>query len=138
MIFVDSNIPMYLVGAPHPNKDRARLLLGRTVAEGEVLVTDAEVLQEILHRYVAIDRREAIAHAMAATLGVVDEVFPIERSDVLDAQSILDETRLSARDAVHVAVMRRHRVARILSFDSGFDAVQDLQRLGATGPTAEA
>ena len=131
MIFVDSNIPMYLVGAPHANKDQARLLLSRAVAEGEVLVTDAEVLQEILHRYVAIDRREAITDAMAATLGVVDEVFPVERADVLGAQRILDETRLTARDAVHVAVMRRHRVTRFLSFDSGFDAVPDLQRLGA-------
>lgn len=51
MIFVDSNIPMYLVGAPHPHKDSARRLLEQTVAQGEVLVTDAEVLQEILHRY---------------------------------------------------------------------------------------
>ena len=34
MIFVDSNIPMYLVGAEHPNKDAARRLLERAIAEG--------------------------------------------------------------------------------------------------------
>ena len=129
MIFVDSNVPMYLVGVAHPNKALSRQLLDRVVTDGEVLVTDAEVLQEILHRYVAIGRREAIADAMAATLGVVDEVFPIERSDVLRAQSVLDETRLSARDALHVAVMRRHGVMRILTFDMGFDAVPGLVRL---------
>ena len=60
MIFVDSNIPMYLVGASHPHKDDARRLLERFVAERTPLVTDAEVFQEILHRYVAIDRRDAI------------------------------------------------------------------------------
>lgn len=60
MIFVDSNVPMYLVGADHPNKAHARRLLERVVADGEALATDAEVLQEILHRYTAIDRREAI------------------------------------------------------------------------------
>jgi predicted nucleic acid-binding protein len=27
VIFVDSNIPMYLVGAPHPNKDAAARVL---------------------------------------------------------------------------------------------------------------
>lgn len=120
---------MYLVGASHPNKDRSRLLLQQVVADGELLVTDAEVLQEILHRYVAIGRREAIADAMTATLGLVDEVYPIERADVLRAQAILDETRLSARDALHVAVMRRHGITRILTFDRGFDGVADLARL---------
>ena len=51
MIFVDSNIPMYLVGAAHPNKTAAQILLESLIAKGERLVTDAEVLQEILHRY---------------------------------------------------------------------------------------
>ncbi len=74
---------------------------------------------------------EAIEHAIAATLGVVDEVFPIERADVLRACSILRETRLSARDAVHVAVVRRHGVRRILTFDYEFDAASDPVRLTA-------
>ena len=66
MIFVDSNIPMYLVGAEHPNKDGARRLLEQCIARGERLVADAEVLQEILHRYVAINRRDAIQPAFDA------------------------------------------------------------------------
>jgi uncharacterized protein len=136
MIFVDSNVPMYLVGSSHPNKDLARLLLHQAVVEGEILVTDAEVLQEILHRYGAIGRHGAIADAMAATLGLVDEVFPIERADVLRAQSVLTESRLSARDAVHVAVMRRHGVTRILTFDQGFDAVADVERIADRGASA--
>ena len=129
MIFIDSNVPMYLVGAAHPNKDMSRSLLDRLVADGEVLVTDAEVLQEILHRYVAIDRREAIADALAATLGVVDQVFPIERSDVLAAQSVLEEAPLSARDALHVAIMRRHGAGQVLTFDTAFDRVPGITRL---------
>jgi hypothetical protein len=54
---------MYLLGAAHPKKTEAQILLERLIAAGERLVTDAEVLQEILHRYTAIDRREAIAPA---------------------------------------------------------------------------
>ena len=130
MIFIDSNVPIYLVGAAHPNKDLSRSLLHRLVTAGEVLVTDAEVLQEILHRYVAIDRREAIADALAATLGVVDEVFPIERSDVLAARSVLEEAPLSARDALHVAIMRRHGAGQVLTFDAAFDRVPGITRLG--------
>ena len=130
MIFVDSNIPMYLVGADHPNKAAARRLLERAVTDGEVLVTDAEVLQEILHRYVAIDRRDAIEPATTALLGVVDEVFPVERADVERAARIVLATRLSARDAIHVSVMRRRGIDRILTFDRAFDEVDGISRLG--------
>ncbi len=66
MIFVDSNVPMYLVGAEHPNKAKAQQLLEWALRAKERLVTDVEVLQEILHRYVAIRRREAIQPAFDA------------------------------------------------------------------------
>jgi uncharacterized protein len=66
VIFVDSNIPMYLVGVGHPNKATAQILLESLIAKGERLVTDAEVLQEILHRYTAINWRDAIDPAIQA------------------------------------------------------------------------
>ncbi len=130
MIFVDSNIPMYLVGAEHPNKAAARTLLERAITDHEILVTDAEVLQEILDRYVAIDRRDAIEPATAALLSVADEVFPVERADVERARRLVLTTPLSARDAIHLAVMRRRGVDRILSFDRGFDGHEGITRLG--------
>lgn len=130
MIFVDSNIPMYLVGAPHPHKADAQRLLERSVAARERLVTDAEVLQEILHRYVAINRRDAIQPAFDALLGVVDEVFPVDRSVVERAKTIvLGSVALSARDALHLAVMDAHRVGQIMSFDTGFDGFPGIVRL---------
>ncbi len=66
MILVDSNIPMYLIGAEHPNKEATRRLLEAAVSRSDRLVTDAEVLQEILHRYIAIDRFTAIQPAFDA------------------------------------------------------------------------
>ena len=131
MIFVDSNVPMYLVGAAHPRKLDAQRLVERVLADGERLVTDVEVLQEILHRYVAIDRRDAIQPAFDVILGVVDDVFSIDRATVERAQAIvLGRRRLSARDALHVSVMEREGIARILSFDTGFDGYPGITRIG--------
>jgi predicted nucleic acid-binding protein len=130
MIFVDSNIPMYLVGADHPNKPEAVRLLTAAIDAGERLVTDAEVLQEILHRYHTSARRDAIAAAFEAILGVVDEVFSVDLDDVERARQILlSHDQLSARDALHAAIMERHGVHRVLSFDSGFDEISDLVRI---------
>ncbi len=121
---------MYLVGAPHRFKAESQILVERVIAAGERVVTDAEVLQEILHRYTAIGRREAIAPAFRVVLDIADEVFPIDKADVLRAGEILqDPAGLSARDAVHLAVMERHGIARILSFDSDFDRWSGVTRV---------
>ncbi len=130
MIFIDSNIPMYLVGGPHPNKAAAQALLERSIGERQRLVTDAEVLQEILHRYAAIDRREGIQPAFDVLLSVVDEIFPIDLTIIQRAKAIVLERRsLSARDAVHVSVMQHRGVDRIMTFDAGFDQVPGIARL---------
>ncbi|MGA2976433.1 MAG: type II toxin-antitoxin system VapC family toxin [Spirochaetia bacterium] len=132
MIFVDSNIPMYLIGAEHENKLASQRSLEHYITEGQRLAIDAEVLQEILHRYMAIGRPDAIQPGFDAILGIVDDVFPIECEDAEAAKDILQGTyKLSARDALHVAIMRRYDIRTILSFDSGFDGYPGLIRVPA-------
>ena len=121
---------MYLIGAAHPHKAEAQILLERQIAAGQRMVTDAEVLQEILHRYTAIDTREAIGPAFQAVLEVVDEVFGIEKADVLRAGEIAqNRASFTARDALHIAVMERHGIRSILSFDADFDRWPGLKRI---------
>jgi predicted nucleic acid-binding protein len=123
---------MYLIGAAHPHKADARRLLERCVAEGTRLVTDAEVFQEILHRYVAIERREAIAPAYEALLAIVDEVLPVALADVQRARDVLLATKsISARDALHIAIMEAHGIDTILTFDRGFDLYPGIRRISA-------
>lgn len=121
---------MYLVGRPHPHKLDAQLTLERLAGERRRLVTSSEVFQELLYRYVANDRREKIEPAFEALRGLVDEVLAVEEADVLAAKDLIHSyPRLSARDALHTAVMRRHRITQLVSFDRGFDALPDVTRL---------
>ena len=131
MILVDSNVPMYLVGAAHPHKVDAQNLVERCLTDGKRLVTDVEVFQEILHRYVAINRREAIGPAFDVLLRIVDQVLPIDL-DVMERTRdvVMGRPGLSARDAVHIAVMERYQIDTILSFDRGFDGCPGIERLG--------
>ena len=132
MIFVDTNVPMYLIGAAHPHKSEARRLIDRAVVDRERLVTDAEVLQEILHRYTAIGRRDAIQPAFDLLLEITDDVFAIDRSIVERAKTIvLGYPNLSARDAIHVATMQVQGISRIMSFDEGYDPIPGLERLSS-------
>jgi len=121
---------MYLVGAKHPNKTATMSLLASAVRKQQRLVTDAEVFQEILHRYTATHRFDAIEPAFNALRGLVDEVFAVDIDDVDQARSILlTNSGISARDALHVAIMTRHTVNTIMSFDAGFDRIDTLVRI---------
>ena len=130
LILIDSNIPMYLTGAPHPHKSDARRLVERLIGERHRLVTDAEVLQEILHRYTSLNRHLDIQPAYDVLLRITDEVLPIDVLVLERAkQIVLGYRRFSARDAVHLAVMQQHGIQEILSFDSGFDGFPGISRI---------
>lgn len=129
-VFLDANVIMYVIGSAHANRDRAQELLDELILNDTRLVTDAEVFQEVLRRYAAIARPEAIEPAYAALQGLVDEVFSIGLSEVEAAKDVLlAGFGAEARDALHVATMRANGVSRILTFDRGFDRFGDLERL---------
>ena len=121
---------MYLVGSPHPLKTDAQRLVEKFISERQRLVTDAEVLQEILHRYAAVNRHHKIQPAYDALLSIVDETLSIDSATMERAkQIVLGRSHLSARDAVHLAVMQQNGISEILSFDSGFDGFPGITRL---------
>ena len=130
MILVDSNIPMYLIGVDHTHKFDSQRLIEKFLSERQRLVSDAEVLQEMLHRYTSIRRHRFIQQAFDALYGIVDEVLPVDKEVMERAkQIVLAHTEASARDAVHLAVMEQNGIDRILSFDSGFDQFPGITRL---------
>ena len=130
MIFVDSNVPMYIVGAPHPNQDRAIALTRELVQSGERLITSVEVYQEILHRYTSVRHPDAIDIAFGVMDSLVRETLTYGMPEIHAARELLATVPgLSARDALHVAVMRTVGCSRVLSFDAGFDSCPGIVRV---------
>jgi len=121
---------MYLVGRDQSHRLATQLAVEKLLGDRQRMVTDAEVLQEILHRYLSIKRPDAIQPAFDTLLALADEVLAVDRSVMERAkQIVLGYHRLSARDAVHLAVMQQHGIGQILSFDSGFDGFPGITRL---------
>jgi len=121
---------MYLVGAAHPNKNRFQRLLDTLIREQARFVTDVEAYQEILHRYTSINRTDAIGPAFDCLDSIADDVLTYGMAQIRAAREILASVEgLSARDALHVAVMQSAGVRRILSLDRGFDACPGIERL---------
>lgn len=130
MILIDANIFMYAVGAVHPNKPPAIDYL-RQIANGEVdAATDAEVLQEILHRYRAIRRWDDGSRVYDLAKSVVPTVLPITADIVDRARSLMEAySRLGARDAIHAAVALAHGCTAICTYDRAFDRIPGVARI---------
>ena len=130
MIFVDSNVPMYLVGDPHPNQARTLAALLRLARDRELFITDVEVYQEILHRYQATRRMHIIDGAIHCLDVIVSSVLTYGVAEIYAARDLLRSVSgISARDALHVAVMRKAGISRILSYDTSFDTIPGIERL---------
>lgn len=130
MILVDSNVLMYAAGAEHPNKNIALEFL-RRVAAGEIdAALDAEVLREIIHRYVALNRWNDGRKVYLLARELFPDVLPVT-GEVMDrARELVDAVAsLSARDALHSAVIQVYSLQGICSFDRDFDRIPGCRRI---------
>lgn len=120
---------MYLVGSPHPNRQLLEEFF-RTQA-GQLFVTSAEVYQEVIHRYLAIDRLEAIDDCFTFLDRIVESVHPIGRADVELAKGLAMDYggSLSSRDCLHLATMELHKIHRILTLDEAFQRLPGIESL---------
>jgi predicted nucleic acid-binding protein len=130
VIYVDSNIPMYLVSADHPLKRRVVEVVPRLLSARELLVTSAETFQELIHRYLAVVDRVHLVAAYEALEAMVTTTSDVTKRDVDQASALSgDHPALPSRHCLHVAVMRRLECTRVWSYDSAFDTVPSVQRI---------
>jgi hypothetical protein len=130
-IWIDANVPMYAFGRDGPYRPACKRILGLAGDRPGAFWIDAEVLQEVLHRYLAVG---VWAHQQPAfmrfALLMQDTTEPIYGEDVERAGAYAGQYRdLSARDLLHLAVMQRVGATHIVSADRGFDQIDGITRL---------
>ena len=130
-VFIDANVPIYAAGREHPYKQPCARILRILADDPQSFVTDSEVLQEIMHRYLSSGRwtlgREVVQEFAEAMRGRIE---PVRAEDVILASELADRhPGVSARDLVHAAVMQRLGVERIISADTDFDRMEGTDRL---------
>ena len=118
MIFLDTNVFMYAVGRDHPLRSDARSFLDRALEAECVLATSAEVLQELLHAYLPVDRLGTLDLALELVRRTVATVWPLEPADVRFARGLAETHRgLGARDLLHLACCLRREVDDLQTYD---------------------
>ena len=131
VLFIDTNIPIYAVGREHRYKQFCIRIMDAVASNRQAFMTGSEVLQEIVHFYTSGRRwslGQTILGRFAETMrGCIE---PVYAEDVLLAGALVDQyLELGSRDLIHVAVMRRLGLTRIISADTHFDRVDGIERL---------
>jgi uncharacterized protein len=126
-MYVDTSVFMYAIGTPSPFREACQGILEAAVARRVVLVTSAETLQELLHRYRSLGREGQVRIAFNAVTVSVEQLFPVTGADVEEARRLGEKlprgSAVPARDLVHAAVARRNGVREILTTDRHMNVI---------------
>jgi predicted nucleic acid-binding protein len=129
-LFLDTAVFMYAGGREHPLRAPCRAILERVAAGSLDATTSTEVVQEILHRFVAIGRPEVGAAMARDVLDAFEPVLPVTHGVMRRMPDLLGRyAALSARDLVHVATCLEEGIEAIVSPDRGFDQVREIRRI---------
>jgi uncharacterized protein len=128
--FIDTAILMYAAGGEHPLRDPCVRILDRVSSGALDAVTSAEVVQEILHRYLSIKQPGTAVRVAGQAMDMFAPVLPISHFLMRRVPELASRyPTLQARDLVHVATCIHEGITEIISPDTGFDVVQELRRL---------
>ena len=129
--FIDANIPIYAAGREHPHKAPCARVLMMAAEHPPAFLTDAEVLQELVHRYVASGRwalGRQVLHGFAEVMH--DRIEPVYAADIHAGARLADRhPGISDANLLHAAVMQRVGTDRIISVDTDFDRLPGITRL---------
>lgn len=129
--FLDTNVPIYASGGVHQQKAPCLRVMDLAARQPRAFVTDVEVLQELMHRYLSSDRWSLGREVLSMFAEVMrNRIEPVHVSDIRVASAFADDhPGIGARDLLHAAVMQRLGVERIISADRDFDRLPGVTRL---------
>jgi uncharacterized protein len=129
-VFIDSNVPMYVAGKEHPNREPARRFLDRVNGGDIEGCCSTEVLREILERYTTLKRQDYASKVYDIFVRICPVIYSVTLADTDRAREIMQlSARIKARDALHAAVMLNQGVEWIASFDEQFDRIPGIRRI---------
>lgn len=128
MKLIDTNVIIYAVGRPHPYKEPCARILREASTDADAYTIDAEVLQELLHVYTMRAERRQALRVFDRSLGLFPNPLPIGRAELVSARDLMEQhAHLSARDALHAAVVMTCGLEGIVTTDRGFRAIPWLE-----------
>jgi len=127
--FVDSNVFFYAkIMDKEYGKSCARIL--EKIARGEFkAVTSTLALIELSNALWKYGLDKEIKDVIDAVFSLDVQIIQIDPLDMRNAVEIFDEFKISPYNCVHVAVMKKAKIEKIISADKDFEKVTWIKRI---------
>jgi hypothetical protein len=133
--FIDANVIMYALGGSHPLRGPCKDILEKIRSGAIQVITNTEVLQELLYRYFSIKKPTLGELAYFSMTALCREVLPVTVQDTDRALELLKTyPRITSRDAIHASTMLNNDIKAILSTDPHFDLISGIRRVDPAKP----
>jgi predicted nucleic acid-binding protein len=124
---------MYAAGGDHPLRVPCGRIIDGIGAGNIDAVTSAEVIQEILHRFLSVRRAEQGRAQAKEAMDLFAPVVPMTHALIRRVPDLaIKYPSLDARDVVHVATCIHEGITDIISPDRAFDQVAEIRRIDPT------
>ncbi len=129
-VFIDTAVVLYAGGSDHPLREPCRQVM-LAIRSGELqAVSSVEVVQEIVHRFLAVGRPKLARQMASDALDAFAPALPVTHALARRLPALVERyPRLQARDLVHVATCIHEGITEIVSPDRAFDEVAEIRRL---------
>jgi predicted nucleic acid-binding protein len=125
----DTSVFVYALGSEHRYREPCQTIL-REMRDGK-LAGEASI--ELVHEFAYVRQRRLTRTDAARWARRIKRACPLHAVDLSDIERALDlwcaHERLDMRDAIFAAQALNRKIDAILSPDSDFDGVPDLQRI---------
>lgn len=129
MRLLDANVVIYAIGREHFYRRPCQLLMEQVHDQPDDFVIDVEALQEVLHFYSRRGELDRGIESVEGLLSRLPNIIPVSAAEISVAIQLMSEIHnLSARDAIHAAVVIEHGLEGIISADGDFDRIPGLRR----------
>jgi predicted nucleic acid-binding protein len=129
VLLLDANVIIYSEGREHRYRSSCRIIVHQARQNSSAYCINTETFQEVMHYYARRGERARGVGVAEDLLSMFPTVIPITIAEIREAMRLMSETSdLTARDAIHAAVVLEHSLEGIISADQDFDRVPSLRR----------
>jgi predicted nucleic acid-binding protein len=136
-VFIDTSVFMYARGKDHPLQSPCSHIILAIARDGALgnygaPVVSTEVLQELLYRYVMIEKGDVGVSICRDIAALEVDILSVTRDDMNRAFELFERyksKKLPPRDLIHAAVMINNGISHVISADKHFDAIKEIKRV---------
>ena len=131
MIYLDSNVFILPALYEGPRSERAKCILGEVVTGERAAATCALTLDEVIR---IISRRSTRDRALKEAERILEfpnlKIFDVKSRDIIRMIVLLGKyPSLAPRDGIHLGVCLNRGIREIVSDDSDFDDMEEIERI---------